>query len=380
MQRLDGLGAVDGTSGQLTAQSGVTIAAVQRAARAAGWEYGVDLGARERATVGGTIATNAGGLHVLRYGSTRRQLVGYQAVLADGRVLERLDGLEKDNTGYDLGALLCGSEGTLAVVTAARLRLVPRPAHVVVALLAFADVTSAVGGAGALRARVESLSAVELFVTDGMRLVCETFGLAPPFDAGHAAYLLVEVAAQHDPMTELAAAVSSLEAAGTVVDVAVASDPERRAALWRYRDAHTEAINTLGPPHKLDVTLPAAELAAFIAEVPGRVRGAVPERSGVRVWLFGHAADGNVHVNVTGVEPDDPRVDDAVLSLVAARHGSISAEHGIGTAKRAWVHLTRSDAELAAMRAIKDALDPNHVLNPHVLFPPHEPTDELPAR
>jgi FAD/FMN-containing dehydrogenase len=368
--RLDALGTVDLAAGQVTAQAGVTIAAVQAAARAAGWEYGVDLGARERATVGGTIATNAGGLHVLRHGATRRQLVGYEAVLADGRVLERLDGLEKDNTGYDLGALLCGSEGTLAVVTAARLRLVPRPTHTVVALLGFAEVATAVDATGRLRAEVASLSAVELALDDGVRLVCDTFDLPPPSATAHRAYLLVEAAARYDPTVELATAVTALEASGAVAEVAVASDPDRRAALWRYREAHTEAINTLGPPHKLDVTLPAGALAGFVAEVPGRVRAAVPERRDVRVWLFGHVADGNVHVNVTGVDPGDERVDDAVLTLVAARGGSISAEHGIGAAKRRWVHLTRSDAELAAMRAIKDALDPRHVLNPHVLFPP----------
>lgn len=369
LRRLDELGPVDRMSGQVTAGAGVTIATVQTGARAAGWDYGVDLGARDSATVGGTIATNAGGIHVLRHGPTRRQLIGYEAVLADGRILRRLDALEKDNTGYDLGSLVCGSEGTLAVVTAARLRLVPRPTHVVVALGAFASVDDAVAAAGVLRRELDSLAAVELFLDDGLRLVCERLSLPPPFPVPSRAYLLVECSARHDPTDELADALGALADRVELGDIAVASDPDRRGALWRYREGHTEAINLLGAPHKLDVTLPAAFLASFIGAVPGTVARAVPEREGVRVWLFGHAADGNVHVNVTGVAPDDDRVTDAVLHLVAEMGGSISAEHGIGTAKRRWVHLTRSPEELAAMRAIKRALDPRNTLNPRVLLP-----------
>ncbi|HEX5615787.1 MAG TPA: FAD-binding oxidoreductase [Acidimicrobiia bacterium] len=369
LRRLDELGAVDRLVGQVTVGAGVTIATLRAHAHDAGWEYGVDLAARDSATVGGTIATNAGGLHVLRYGPTRRQVVGYEAVLADGTRLRRLDGLEKDNTGYDLAALLCGSEGTLAVVTAARLRLVPRSAHVVVALIAFASVDDAVAAASVLRRTLDSLSAVELFVDDGLRLVCDRLALPPPFPVASRAYLLVECAAAHDPTDELAAATGTLADRVEVGDIAVASDPERRAALWRYREGHTEAINLLGAPHKLDVTLPGAVLASFVDVVPGVVARALPDRPDARVWLFGHAADGNVHVNVTGVDPDDDRVADAVLHLVAEMGGSISAEHGIGTAKRRWVHLTRTPQELAAMRAIKRALDPRDILNPRVLFP-----------
>ena len=142
--------------------------------------------------------------------------------------------------------------------------------------------------------------------------------------------------------------------------------PRAAEALWRYREGHAEAINQLGPPHKLDVTIAADHLPEFFARVRACVAAVAPD---ARVWLFGHAGDGNVHVNVSGVAPDDERVTDAVLRLVAELHGSISAEHGIGTAKRRWVHLTRSPAELGAFRAIKDALDPNGILNPHVLFP-----------
>jgi FAD/FMN-containing dehydrogenase len=367
LRRLDALGPVDGRSGQTTAQAGVTIAHLHAHARSAGWDYGVDLGARDSATVGGTIATNAGGMHVLRYGSTRRQVVGLEAVFGDGRIMRRLDGLEKDNTGYDLAGLLCGSEGTLAVITAARLRLVAHPAYVSVVLVAFDDVDAALDAVGGLRHALDSLRAVELFFQDGLDLVCDRLGLARPFATRHLAFVLVEAAAGTDPTAELA---DAIEAMAGVADVAVAADDRSARDLWRYREAHTEAINLLGPPHKLDVTLPARELSRFVDEVRARVAAVAPDAA---VWLFGHAADGNVHVNVTGVDPHDDRVTDAVLRLVAERHGSISAEHGIGAAKRRWLTLVRSPAEIDAYRAIKHALDPAGVLNPHVLLPPAEP-------
>ncbi|MGH9178270.1 MAG: FAD-binding oxidoreductase [Acidimicrobiales bacterium] len=367
LQRLSNVGAVDAGAGQVTAGAGATVADVHDAAGAAGWAYGVDFASRDSATVGGSVATNAGGLRVMRHGDTRAQLLGVEAVLGDGSVVSHLGGLVKDNTGYHLPSLLCGSEGTLGVVTAARLRLVPPAAERVTALLAFAGAADAVAGAGVLRRLTGSLEALELFLEEGLALVCGALGLGRPFAAAHGAYLLVESAGPGTVLEELAGAVAAL---GAVADVAVATDSLRRAELWRYREGHTEAINTLGPPHKLDVTLPAGRLAEFIAEVPAVV-AAVPGAATAATWLFGHVGDGNVHVNVTGVRPDDDAVDAAVLELVAAMAGSISAEHGIGRAKRAWLHLGRSQAELDAFRALKRALDPDGILNPNVLLPPH---------
>ncbi len=364
LRRLDRVRSVDPVAGQATAEAGVTIAALHATAAGAGWDYGVDWAARETATVGGSVATNAGGIRVVRHGDTRRQLLGVEAVLADGSIVSHLGGLEKDNTGYDLAGLLCGSEGTLAVLTAARLRLVPRHDQRVVALLAMAGAAEAVAAAGGLRRTLPELDAAELFLADGLDLVCSRLRLVPPFAVPSPAYLLVEAAGATDPTDALATAVEGLSG---VQDVAVATEAARRAELWRYREAHTEALNLIGPPHKLDVTLPAGALAPFLAEVPGAVAVVAP---GARTWLFGHAADGNVHVNVTGVDPGDERVDDAVLTLVAAAGGSVSAEHGVGTAKRRWLHLSRSPAEIAAMWAVKDALDPAGTLNPGCLLPP----------
>jgi FAD/FMN-containing dehydrogenase len=363
LRRLDRIepSSVDPVAGQMTAGAGTTLADLQAAARRAGWEYGVDWAARDTATVGGSIATNAGGVRVLRYGATRSQVLGVEAVFADGSVVSHMTGLVKDNTGYHLPSLLCGSEGTLAVVTAARLALVPRRDERVVALLGFDKIETALEACALLRRSVASLEAAELFFADGVALVCEQLRLpSPPVVAD--VYLLVECADQVDPAPALAEVVDELDVAGA----AVAVEPGQRAALWRYREDHTEAINAVGPPHKLDVTLAQPALASFCSAVRASV-GAIAPSS--RVWLFGHAADGNLHVNVTGVPPGDERIDDAVLQLVVDRGGSISAEHGIGTAKKRWLPLNRSETELVAMRAIKHALDPEGILNPNVLFP-----------
>jgi FAD/FMN-containing dehydrogenase len=368
LRRMTGLDAVDTAAGQITAGAGATPAAVDAAAAAAGLAFGVDLAARDSATVGGMVATNAGGLRMIRYGGMRAQTAGVEAVLADGGVVSHLGGLAKDNTGYDLGGLLAGSEGTLAVITRLRLRLVPRLEHRTTGLLAFAGADAALDALVTLRRRLPgSLETVELFLAAGVALVCDHLGLATPFGRLDPVYLLVEVAGAHDPTEELAEAV--MEGVGDrALDGAVEAGSAGRARLWRYREAHTEAINAAGVPVKLDVTLPFGELAAFLVSVCAVVDRAAP---GARCVLFGHAGDGNVHVNVLGAEQPDrsAAVEDAVLRLVAGLGGSISAEHGIGTAKRPWLHLNRSPAEIHAFRAIKRALDPAGILNPHVLLP-----------
>ncbi len=363
LRRLDQLGEVDAVDGQVTVDAGVSLAALHAHVATAGLAFGVDLGARDSATVGGMVATNAGGLRFVRYGAMRDQVMGLEAVRSDGQVLRHLDGLAKDNTGYDWTRMLCGSEGTLAVVTAVRLRLRARTTERALALVAFDDVAAAVVAGGALRAALADLDAAELFLHAGLELVCSQLTLPRPFHEPHAAYLLVEVANNRsDPMDELADVVAALEG---VADAAVA-DAGRYELLWGYRERHTEAINMVGAPHKLDVTLPGAALAEFVTTVPEVVAALRPAAS---VWLFGHVADGNIHVNITGVEADDEAVDDAVLRHVASFGGSISAEHGIGTAKKPWLHLNRSPAELTLFARLKAAFDPTGTLNPNVLLP-----------
>ena len=351
LRRLDRLDDVDVLAGEVTVGAGATLGAVQRHVAPHGLEVPVDLAARDAATIGGMVATNAGGLHAFRFGAMRRHVVGIEAVLADGSVVRRLPGLVKDNTGYDLPGLLAGSEGTLAVVTAVRLRLLPARPHTVVALAGLRSTTDAQLLLPDLLATAPSLVAAELFHEEGLALVCDHARLPRPLPGTHGAYVLLEcAAASHDPTEELTAALSGVEA------TAVGDD------LWAYRERHTEAINARGVPHKLDVAVPLARLADF----EDAVRAAVG-RSGHELYLFGHLGDGNVHVNVVGPHPDDESVDDTVLRLVATFGGSISAEHGIGVAKRRWLPLVRGEGDLAAMRAIKRALDPTGMLNPGVL-------------
>jgi FAD/FMN-containing dehydrogenase len=363
LRRLATVGPVDLAAGQVTAASGASLAEVQRAASAAGWAYGIDLSARDSATVGGMVATNAGGVHVIRHGHTRAQLTGIEAVLADGSVVRHLAGLDKDNTGYDLAGLLCGSEGTLGVITAARLRLVAAPVAPVAALAAFDDVATAVAAAATARRSVASLQALELLLDDGVELVAGELGVRRPFAARHAAYLLVEA----ETGGSIAAFAGAIDGLAGAVDVAVADDPERRRALWLVRDRHAEAIALLGPVLKLDVAVPLSVLGDFVDALPGVVEGAAP---GARTWRFGHAGDGNVHVNVTGFGDRAEAATEAVLSLTAQHGGSISAEHGIGTLKRRWLHLSRTPEEIAAFRSLKRALDPDGILNPNALLPP----------
>ena len=379
MRRLNICEPVDELASQVTLGAGVTLADAQAHAAASGLSVGVDLAARDSATIGGMVATNAGGINVLRYGAMRAQVVGIEAVLADGTVVSHLAGLEKDNTGYDLGSLLAGSEGTLGIITRVRLRLHPTQPERATALLAFETAADAVSAAAALRRGVASLHALEAVFEGAMALVSRHLGVAPPvgrlggdshrsppIEDGGGAWLIAEAAARTDPSDELGAAVEEL--ADLVVDAAVALDPAARQRLWAFRENVTEAISAAGIPHKLDVTLPAARLAEFVDGVPDAVRATDPD---AQPLLFGHLGDGNVHVNVLGpggAEPAD-EVDDAVLRYVAELGGSISAEHGIGTAKLSQLHLNRSEAELAAFSAIKRALDPVGLLNPNVLLP-----------
>ena len=363
LTRLTELGDVDGAAGQVTAGAGVTLAKLQQHARAAGLDFGVDLAARDSASVGGLAATNAGGIRVLRYGSMRTQVVGAEAVLADGSVVSRLGGLAKDNTGYDLVSLLCGSEGTLGVLTRLRLRLVPRLTARAVALVALPDTQAAVDLLPSLRARLTDLAAAELFFADGLALVRANGGLAAPFPVEHPAYLILECAGQTDPTDALVEAVAELPG---LLDATVASDAAGQRALWAYREQHTEAISAAGVPVKLDVSVPVSRLPELVARLDEVVPAAAPKS---RLIVFGHVNEGNLHVNVLDAGGQDEEVTEAVLRLVADLGGSISSEHGVGRAKVPWLGLSRSAEEIAAMQAVKDALDPRGLLNPGVLLP-----------
>ena len=366
--RLSEVGDVDVAAGQLRVGAGVTLDAAQAAAHRHGLEVGVDLAARASCTIGGMAATNAGGLHVVRYGTMRRRVVGLEAVLPDGSVVRRLAGLAKDATGYDLTGLLVGSEGTLGVVTSVLLALVPRPAARVTAALGVGSLADGVAVAGRLGRRLTGLEAAEVCFADGVELVERSLGVAPPLRERPPVTLVIEVGAWSPAgaavlVDEVAEAIAACPEVGAT---AVAIDEGSRARLWESRERHTEAVATLGVPHKLDVGVPLGRLAAFDAAVRDEIERVAP---GSTCVVFGHVGDGNLHVNVVGPDPADDAVDAAVLALVAAHGGTISSEHGVGVAKAPWLRLTRSDDEIAAMRAVKSALDPRGLMNPGVLFP-----------
>ncbi len=373
LARLDRLGPVDPGSGQVSAGAGVSLQQVADADPAL--DLGVFIASRHSATVGGAVATNAGGLRVLRHGPMRAQLRGIEAVLSGGTVLSHMSGLVKDNTGYDYPSLLAGSEGTLAVVTAVRLQLVPRMADPVTVIVG-------VGGPGEAHAlarqavqEVGGLVSAEFFTQAGLDLLAAHAGLAPPLRPATPAYLLLEAAGPG----------ADEELAGLAGDrpVAVGTGAAERARLWAYRERHPEAAGFAGVPLKLDVSVPAAQWVRLASEVAGVVAGADP---GAQVITYGHVADGNLHVNVVpgtgpgdvggagdargaggGAAAADGRHQDAVFSFVASLGGSISAEHGIGALKARWLPLVRSDAERALFARIRAAFDPAGILNPHVL-------------
>jgi FAD/FMN-containing dehydrogenase len=369
LTRLDGLGPVDAASAQVEAGAGVTLAALHAHAATAGLDAGLDFGARDSATLGGIVATDAGGARALRHGTARAHVAGLEAVLADGAVVRRLSGLLKDNAGYDVPALLVGSEGTLGVITRVRWRLVPRQAARVAALVGLPSAGAAADLLATLRTRLPSLEAADFFLDDGLRLVLDHLHVASPVAEPSPVYVLVECAAASDPTEALAEALGE---AG-VDDAIVADDTASRERLWRLREGHAEAINAAGVPHKLDVGVPLAALEEFLERAPAAVEAAGVGGADLRTVLFGHLGDGNVHVNILGAAPDDESVDDAVLRLVAELGGTISAEHGVGIAKTRWLGLVRGEEEIAAMRALKRALDPAGLLNPGVVLAPPEP-------
>ncbi|MBI4882600.1 MAG: FAD-binding oxidoreductase [Actinobacteria bacterium] len=365
LQRLNSLGAVDAAAQQVTAGAGVTIESLQHHARAAGLDFAVDWGARATATVGGAVSTNAGGSRVGRFGTMRAQVMGLQAVFADGSVVTQLAGLPKETAGPHLPSLLVGSEGTLAVVTAARLRLVPWYRCAAAALVACDSLPDSVDLLAQLR-RLPSLDAVELLMPEALSVACDFLRIEPPLDpTSAAAFVLVDCAAHTDPSDELLVVLADRRGV-------LATGPQRDV-LFRIRDHVTIAIGALGTPLKLDVAVPVGQLDPLVQRVHDAVASAA------RAIIFGHLAEGNLHVNILGAGTDAPAIRERVLTAAVELGGTISAEHGIGVAKVDWLERQLGDAAYAALRAIKVALDPGNLLNPGVLFP-SEPRPSRVAR
>ncbi len=361
MRRFDELGEVDLRAMQVTAGAGVTIEQLQQHTRAAGVDFAVDWGARATATVGGAVNTNAGGSRVVRFGTMRAQVMGLEAVLADGSIITQLAGLPKETAGPSLTSLLVGSEGTLAVVTAARLRLVPWYRETAAALVACDSLMHAVGLLPRLR-QLSSLDAVEVLLPEALQVACKHLGVKPPIDPTSAgAFVLIDCAAHTDPGDELAEFLCTEQGV-------MAVGPQREH-LFEIRDHVTVAIGALGKPLKLDVAVPVMNLDRLVRAVRTGLRELAPS---ARLIVFGHLAEGNLHVNILDAGAASDALKDLVLTSAIDLGGTISAEHGIGVAKAAWLERLKGPAHVAALRAIKQALDPTGMLNPGVLLPPAE--------
>ena len=374
LRRMNRIRELDALGYSLVAEAGCVLADVQRAADEADRFFPLSLGAEGSCQIGGNLATNAGGTKVLRFGMMRDLVLGLEVVLADGRVLPALSTLRKDNTGYDVKSLLLGSEGTLGVITAASLKLLPKPRSFATALASVPDVRAAVTLLAALReASGDVVSSFELVPRIALELVLRHIpDTADPLGKPHPWYVLCELtSSQADAALdarlerELAAAFES----GLVTDAAVAQSERERAAFWRLRENIPDAQRRDGASLKHDVSVPVAALPAFVDEAGAWIAAHVPDG---RLVAYGHVGDGNLHFNVNQAPGADraaflarePEVKRAVHDLVHAYRGSFSAEHGIGRLKVAELERYASAVELELMRSLKRAFDPNGILNP----------------
>ncbi|WP_407684904.1 FAD-binding oxidoreductase [Mycobacterium sp. HUMS_1102779] len=359
-ERLSALGDVDTVERRVEAGAGATLAAVQHAAAAAGLLFGVDLAARDTATVGGMASTNAGGLRTVRYGNMGEQVLGLQVALPDGSLLRRHSLVRSDNTGYDLPALFVGAEGTLGVITSLDLRLHPAPSHRVTAVCAFADLDALVEAGRTFR-DVDGIAALELIDGRAGALVREHLGVAAPVDGDW--MLLVELAADHDQTDRLADLLDGAQLCG---EPAVGVDAVAQQRLWQVRESLADVLGVYGPPLKFDVSLPLSAIAGFARDATALLGALAPDALPL---LFGHVGEGNLHLNVLRCPVErEQAVYGPMMDLIAACGGNVSSEHGVGSRKRPYLGMSREPADIAAMRAVKAALDPTGYLNAAVLF------------
>ena len=367
LERMRAIKDLDVAAGTITVEAGVVMEAVQKAADAADLFFPLDLGGRGSCQIGGNVSTNAGGNRVLRFGMARDLVLGIEAVLADGTVIDSLRKVIKNNTGYDLRQLFIGSEGTLGVITGVVLKLFPKPRSVCTGICALDDY------AGILellrRARLgfgAQLTAFEVMWPDFYQLGTTGLGRKPPLPHGAGAYVLIETMGQDpgaDPQRYETVIGEALEA-GVVKDAIIAQSGRESTDLWTVRDSPGEWQRTPHWPQLgFDVSVPTGEIGALMTEIQAELSKRWPQ---LQTVYFGHVADGNLHASVRMNSHTVPELDieDAVYEIVSRRRGSISAEHGIGSLKRKFLPYSRSPEELALMRAIKQAMDPNGILNP----------------
>ncbi|MDN7655737.1 FAD-binding oxidoreductase [Burkholderia multivorans] len=365
MERFAGIDALDAAAGTLTVRAGTPLQVVQEAADAAGFTFGVDLGARGSCQIGGMLATNAGGTRAIRYGTMREQVLGLEAVLADGTVVSSMNRMLKNNAGYDLKQLFIGSEGTLGVVTRAVLRLHPKLAAPATALCRVRDYEAVVALWNRMRTLPELVSFEAMWPAFYDYVARHTPGVAAPFAADGGFAVLIECATSapgRDARASLETALADAIDAGLVDDAVLATSERQARDLWTLREGL--AIDALPNLVNFDVSLPTGDLGAFAARCDAALRARWPD---IVCLFFGHVGDGNVHIGVSlaaTTDADADEIDRRVYAIVREMGGSVSAEHGIGVLKRDYLAHTRSDAEIALMRTLKAALDPGGILNP----------------
>jgi len=374
LSRMNKIRAVDPVNFTMTVEAGVVLQTVQNAAESVDCLFPVSLGAEGSCQIGGNISTNAGGTGVLRYGNTREQVLGLEVVLPDGRIWDGLKALRKDNTGYDLKQLFIGGEGTLGIVTAAVLKIYPRARDQQTAFCALKNLQSSLALLGRARnASGDQVTGFELVPRIGLTMGAELVpGVADPFADPHEWYALIELSSSR-PDAGLRDVLESLLGdafeAGEVVDAVIAESLDQRKALWKIREGIPEAQKKAGGSIKHDVSVPVAQVPFFIDRASRAVEAAM---DGVRVVPFGHLGDGNIHFNLTQPANADKQaflgrweeMNRIVHDIVVDMQGSISAEHGIGRLKKAELAHYKSPVELDLMRKIKQALDPQGIMNP----------------
>ncbi len=374
LQRLDRVRDVDPVNATLTVEAGCTLKSVQDAAEAADSLFPLSLASEGSCRIGGNLATNAGGTAVLRYGNARELVLGLEVVLADGRIWNGLKALRKDNTGYDLKNLFVGSEGTLGVITAAVLKLFPRPRARVTAFVGMASPADALKVFDRLRKEAgEALTAFEYMPRFALDIVLKhARGAVRPLAGDHASYALVELTSPRedaDLQGVLESALGTAIEEGLVEDAAIGASEAQNRALWHLREMLSEVQGFEGGSIKHDVSVPVSRVAEFVEVASAACEVAMP---GVRVCPFGHFGDGNIHFNVSQPVGMDKaaflaewdRFNRIVHGIVQAMNGSISAEHGIGLLKRDELAHYKDPVAIDLMRTLKSALDPHNILNP----------------
>lgn len=371
LERMAAVESIDTGSATLTVQAGATLEAVQEYAAAHGFLFAVDIGARGSAQIGGAVSTNAGGLKTVRYGPMRDQVLGLEAVLADGRVVGSLHGVIKNNTGIDLKHLFIGSEGMLGIVTRVVLRLRPVLLVARTAVVACPDFASVLALlAGAQAGLGGALSSFEVMWNDFYAFVTREGHHQAPVDRRTPFAVLIEAeyAGQGDDL-RFEQFLEDRLADDTLRDAAVAQSLEQRRGLWRIREG-TELLEVFQPQYRYDVSVPVQHMGAYVEQVWAALQCANP---GGRCFTFGHAGDSNVHFVVVPVAVQDFSHEDCdalVYAPLQALGGAVSAEHGIGLAKRDALHFSRTPVEIEVMRAVKQALDPHGILNRGKVLPP----------